>query len=70
MSRKPDIAARMGIRMMKTARFALVAVAALSCMVVVPARAQDEAPAFEPKTPERQSWSFAGPFGIYDTAQL
>jgi len=24
----------------------------------------------EPKTPERQSWSFAGPFGRYDQAQL
>ena len=23
-----------------------------------------------PKIPERQAWSFAGPFGIYDTAQL
>jgi cytochrome c1 len=71
----PDIAARTGMTMMMRARMmrarsALVALAALSCIAAAPARAQDEGPAFEPKIPERQSWSFAGPFGIYDTAQL
>jgi ubiquinol-cytochrome c reductase cytochrome c1 subunit len=37
---------------------------------VAAARAQEPNVAGEQKIPERQSWSFAGPFGIYDTAQL
>ena len=31
---------------------------------------REEGATFVPKIPERESWSFAGPFGIYDTAQL
>jgi cytochrome c1 len=56
--------------MMKRARLLLAALAAMGCAAGAPARAQDEGPAFEAKIPERQSWSFSGPFGIYDTAQL
>jgi ubiquinol-cytochrome c reductase cytochrome b/c1 subunit len=46
---------------------AMIAVlAALSGLfVATPARAAEEAP-----TPLLQSWSFAGPFGVYDRAQL
>jgi len=56
--------------MMHKARFALAAFAALGLLAGVSASAQEEEPAFHPKIPERQSWSFSGPFGIYDTAQL
>jgi len=55
---------------MKRARPALVALAILGCATVFGASAQEEGPIFEPKIPQRQSWSFAGPFGIYDPAQL
>ncbi|MFI5015902.1 MAG: cytochrome c1 [Hyphomicrobiales bacterium] len=55
---------------MKRARSALVVLAALSCVTLVPAEAQEVSIAGEQKIPERQSWSFSGPFGIYDTAQL
>jgi cytochrome c1 len=55
---------------MKRLRLLLAAVAALGCAVSFTAFAQEEGATFVPKIPERQSWSFAGPFGIYDTAQL
>jgi ubiquinol-cytochrome c reductase cytochrome c1 subunit len=64
--------ARTEMRTMKRVRLLLAALAAMSCAAGFTAQAQEqeEAPAFVPKLPERQSWSFAGPFGIYDTAQL
>jgi ubiquinol-cytochrome c reductase cytochrome c1 subunit len=69
-SRQP----RTGMTMMKKASLALSALAALGLAAAgLAARAQDaqqEEPAFEAKIPERQAWSFSGPFGIYDTAQL
>lgn len=49
--------------MIKSVRGALLAVAALA--VAVPAMAAGEAPHIE-----RQQWSFSGPFGQYDKAQL
>jgi cytochrome c1 len=56
---------------MKRVRLLLAALAALSCATGLAAQAQEqeEAP-FVAKIPKRQKWSFAGPFGIYDTAQL
>ncbi|SDR60977.1 Cytochrome c1 [Rhizobiales bacterium GAS113] len=59
---------------MKRARSALVTLAALGCVTVMSASAQ-ETPAATPvageqQLPVRQPWSFAGPFGVYDTAQL
>jgi cytochrome c1 len=57
-------------RTIRRLRLLLAAVAACVCAASLPARAQDEGTTFVPKLPERQSWSFAGPFGIYDTAQL
>jgi cytochrome c1 len=63
--------------MMKKLSLALAAIAGLALVAGLAARAQDatqgaqqeEAP-FEAKIPERQAWSFSGPFGLYDTAQL
>lgn len=49
--------------MIKSVRGALLAVAALA--VAAPAMAAGEAPHIE-----RQQWSFSGPFGQYDKAQL
>jgi ubiquinol-cytochrome c reductase cytochrome c1 subunit len=72
--------ARTGMKTMKRARSALVTLAALASVAlgcialggvaVISARAQEATPAFEPAIPKRQSWSFSGPFGIYNTAQL
>ena len=56
--------------MKKRARLRLLTFAALSCTAAISASAQDTNVAGEQKIPERQSWRFAGPFGIYDTAQL
>lgn len=56
--------------MKKRARFRLLTLAALSCVAVASASAQETNVAGEQKIPERQSWSFAGPLGIYDTGQL
>ena len=56
--------------MMKRAGIALAALAAMGCVATLPVLAQEEAPEFVAKIPERQAWSFSGPFGIYDTAQL
>jgi len=55
---------------MKRVRLLLAAAMAFCCATGFAARAQEEGPAFVPKIPDRQSWSFAGPFGVYDTAQL
>jgi ubiquinol-cytochrome c reductase cytochrome c1 subunit len=55
---------------MKRARSALAILAGLSCVTLASAKAQETSVAGEQKIPERQAWSFAGPFGIYDTAQL
>jgi ubiquinol-cytochrome c reductase cytochrome c1 subunit len=49
----------------KTLSFAL-ALATASLSLDLPARAQST----EPPVPARQPWSFAGPFGSYDSAQL
>ena len=47
------------------------ALAAGLAFVAIPALAQDAgAPAMENPLPPRQSWSFAGPVGKFDTAQL
>jgi len=73
MTSMPDLAdcqARTAMTTMKRAGLALAALAALSCAGVLSASAQEANAAPEQKIPERQSWSFAGPFGIYDTAQL
>ena len=59
-----------GMTMMKRAGIALAALAAMGCVATLPVLAQEEAPEFVAKIPERQAWSFSGPFGIYDTAQL
>ena len=56
--------------MMKRAGIALAALAAMGCVATLPVLAQEEAPEFVAKIAERQAWSFSGPFGIYDTAQL
>ena len=48
--------------MMKTL---LAAVVAVSVAAIAPAIAAGEAP-----HPPRQEWSFSGPFGTYDRAQL
>jgi cytochrome c1 len=61
---------------MKKASLALAALVAAGLALGLTARAQtpqpeaQEEPEFVGKIPERQSWSFSGPFGIYDTAQL
>ena len=49
-----------------------VVLAALLALAVVPAFAQEQnaAPSYPLKKPELQKWSFAGPFGKFDTAQL
>ena len=44
-----------------------VALAAASFSLDLSAHAQESG---EPPVPPRQSWSFAGPFGAYDRAQL
>jgi ubiquinol-cytochrome c reductase cytochrome c1 subunit len=53
---------------MKRVRVALALAATLGCVSILPSRAQEVAG--EQKLPTRLSWSFSGPFGIYDTAQL
>ena len=69
-SRQP----RTGKTTMKKVSLALAALAALGLAAGFAARAQEaaqqEEPVFEAKIPERQAWTFSGPFGIYDTAQL
>ena len=57
-------AALKGKKVGVTAMIAVLA-ALSSLFVATPARAAEEAP-----TPLLQSWSFAGPFGVYDRAQL
>jgi ubiquinol-cytochrome c reductase cytochrome b/c1 subunit len=48
---------------LRAAAFALVAVSSFA--LAAPAQAASEAP-----PPPRQKWSFSGPFGLYDRAQL
>ncbi len=47
----------------------LGALVTTAVLIVTPALAQDHSHATT-MTPERQSWTFAGPFGYYDRAQL
>jgi len=62
---------RTGMTIMKKAGLAFAAIVTLGLAAALPARAQDaQEPSFQPRIPKRQSWSFAGPIGIYDTAQL
>ncbi len=51
---------------------AAVLAAALLAVAAVPASAQEQTatPTYPLKKPELQKWSFAGPFGRFDTAQL
>ena len=51
-------------------RFKTLGLAAIlaAAATVLPATAQEHS--HETRTPERQSWSFAGPFGTYDRAQI
>jgi cytochrome c1 len=68
--------------MMLTKKLGLAAICALAGSLVVagwafvqsPARAEDQTAAQSSETvtpePERQTWSFAGPFGTFDRAQL
>jgi len=60
--------ARTRVLAMNKFRLALALAAALGCLTALPGGAQEVAG--EQKLPVRQSWSFSGPFGIYDTAQL
>ena len=59
----------------------LAAMSSILALAAMPAQAQEEAasevqeeehetPHYPLEVPERQSWSFAGPFGTYDAAQL
>jgi cytochrome c1 len=52
------------MKMIKT-KFSLLALGFAALVAAAPAQAAGSA-----KTPERQTWSFAGPFGSYDRAQL
>lgn len=52
----------------KTSLFAVTFVAGLLAGTTLPAFAQDAGG--EPPLPAKQHWSFAGPFGTFDTAQL
>lgn len=40
------------------------------CLAVAAAKAEEAAPRYPLLQPLRQSWSFSGPFGVYDKAQL
>ena len=53
-------------------KLAAAVFAALLAVAVVPALAQEQSatPSYPLKKPELQQWSFAGPFGKFDTAQL
>jgi ubiquinol-cytochrome c reductase cytochrome c1 subunit len=53
-------------------KLAAAVFAALLAVAVVPALAQEPSatPSYPLKKPELQQWSFAGPFGKFDTAQL
>jgi ubiquinol-cytochrome c reductase cytochrome c1 subunit len=56
---------------MKSMKLRAAVFTALLAFSVVPVMAQEAAtPSYPLKTPELQKWSFAGPFGKYDTAQL
>ena len=53
-------------------KLAAAVFAALLAVAVVPALAQEQSatPSYPLKKPELQQWSFAGPFGKFDAAQL
>jgi len=51
-------------------RSTTLGLAALVLAGALGAATQASAQVAEPKTPARQSWTFAGPFGYYDQAQL
>jgi ubiquinol-cytochrome c reductase cytochrome c1 subunit len=53
-------------RMLRSIALGLAAATLTGFAFVAPASAQTA----EPATPPRQSWTFAGPFGYYDQAQL
>jgi ubiquinol-cytochrome c reductase cytochrome c1 subunit len=57
---------------MMSMKLAAAVFSALLAFAVVPALAADEGgiPSYPLKKPELQKWSFAGPFGNFDTAQL
>ena len=53
-----------------THKHTLLALAAAALLAGPPMLSAAQAQIAEPETPTRQSWSFAGPFGNYDEAQL
>ena len=56
---------------MKRAQLVAAVFSAGLAALVLPALAQEATPAHFPiQKPELQSWSFAGPFGKFDPAQL
>lgn len=56
---------------MMSMKLAAAVFSALLALAVVPALAEEGAtPSYPLKKPELQKWSFAGPFGNFDTAQL
>jgi cytochrome c1 len=70
---RPARGFRTGMTMMKKASLVLAALAAGGLALGLAARAQEaqtQEQEFEAKIPQQQAWSFSGPFGIYDTAQL